>query len=43
MEDKDIADLFIGYKSMNRQLVSLKDLIANNPAYKRLESNPFLN
>lgn len=43
MSDKDIADLFIGYKSMNRQLVSLKDLIANNPAYARLASNPFLN
>jgi len=43
MSDKDIADLFIGYKSMNRQLVSLKDLISNNPEYKRLENNPFLN
>lgn len=43
MSDKDIADLFIGYKSMNRQLVSLKDLIANDPRYKRLETNPFLN
>jgi hypothetical protein len=28
---------------MNRQLVSLKDLIANNPAYARLATNPFLN
>ena len=43
MSDKDIADLFIGYKSMNRQLVSLKYLIANNPAYARLANNPFLN
>ena len=36
MSDKDIADLFIGWKSMNRQLVSLKDLIANDPKYTRL-------
>jgi hypothetical protein len=43
MSDKDIADLFTGYKSMNRQLVSLKDLIANNPKYARLASNTFLN
>jgi len=43
MSDKDIADLFTGYKSMNRQLVSLKDLIANNPKYARLSSNTFLN
>lgn len=43
MSDKDIADLFIGYKSMNRQLVSLKYLIANDPAYARLANNPFLN
>lgn len=43
MSDKDIADLFVGYRSMNRQLVSLKDLIANDPKYARLASNPFLN
>ena len=43
MSDKDIADLFIGHLSMNRQLVSLKDLIANNPKYARLATNPFLN
>lgn len=43
MSDKDIADLFIGYRSMNRRLVSLKDLISNNPEYARLASNPFLN
>ena len=43
MSDKDIADLFTGWKSMNRQLVSLKDLIANDPKYARLASNTFLN
>ena len=43
MSDKDIADLFVGHRSMNRRLVSLKDLISNNPEYARLASNPFLN
>jgi hypothetical protein len=43
MSDKDIAGLFTGRTSMNRRLVSLKDLIANNEDYKRLATNPFLN
>ena len=43
MTDKDIAGLFTGNTSMNRRLVSLKDLIAHNENYKRLATNPFLN
>ena len=43
MKDSDIAGLFTGYTSMNRQLVSLKHLIANDPKYSRLADNPFLN
>jgi hypothetical protein len=43
MSDKDIADLFTGYKSINRQLVSLKYLISNDEKYARLADNPFLN
>lgn len=43
LKDSDIAGLFTGYTSMNRQLVSLKHLIANDPNYARLADNPFLN
>ena len=43
MKDSDIAGLFVGYTSMNRQLVSLRYLIENDPNYVRFANNPFLN
>ena len=43
MSDEDIAGLFVGNNSMNRRLVRLKYTIENNPKYKRLADNSFLN
>lgn len=43
MTDQDIAGLFVGNESLSRRLVNLKYLIENDPKYKRLASNAFIN
>jgi hypothetical protein len=42
MSDKDIADLFVGNKSISRRLVRLKDAIENNPKYAYLKGNTLI-